>query len=61
MGDMPPEHEAHKAPRPGDLVVILHPSTGWGVTAVPYAYLSPMQERGMHFDRERGFWCAPLP
>lgn len=61
MGDMPPEHEAHATPKPGDLVVILHPSTGWGITAVPYAYLSPLQEKGLHFDRERGFWCAPLP
>lgn len=56
---MPPEHEAHKAPKLGDLVVIVH--LGWGVTMVPYAYLSPMQERGLYFDAERGWWCAPLP
>jgi hypothetical protein len=61
MGDLPPEHEAHKAPGPASLVVILHPSTDWGITMVPRAYLSPMQARGLRFDRARGFWCAPLP
>lgn len=61
VGEMPPEHEAHRAPGPRELIVIVHPSTGWGITMCPIECLSPMQGRGLFFDRERGWWCAPLP
>lgn len=58
-GEMPPEHAAHAVPGPRELVVIVH--RGWGVTMVPIEYLSPMQASNLRFDRERGWWCAPLP
>lgn len=61
MGDMPPEHEAHRSPRPRELIAIIPEGHRWAVTTVPIEYLSPMQARGLYFDRDTGWWCAPLP
>jgi hypothetical protein len=63
-GDMPPEHGEHQAPGPRELIVIVHPSTGWGVTMCPIELLSPMQRERIWFQRtgtRAGWWCAPLP
>jgi hypothetical protein len=58
---MPEEHAGHQKPKPRELVVIVHPSMGWGITMVPIEHLSPMQAKGLYFNRDSGWWCAPLP
>lgn len=61
MGNLPSEHLQHQGPVARELIALVHPETGWGITTVPIELLSPMQRRGLYFDRKSGWWCAPLP